>query len=121
MRYCRNCRKFTAGAPLYCQFCGRSYGVKLCPRGHRNPRASNACSECGSRDLSTPHSPQSGLSLIGIIIGCLILAALCIYAGYFAYRLFTTPDALLQLMELGLGLGLVLLVFIFAFGGRKGR
>jgi len=115
MRYCKNCRKFTAGSPAYCQFCARSYNVKLCPRGHKNPRAATACSECGSRDLSTPHARQSGMSLIGTILGLLILSALSIYAVYFAYRLVTTPDALLGLMKLGLGLALVLLVWAFAF------
>jgi RNA polymerase subunit RPABC4/transcription elongation factor Spt4 len=57
MRYCRNCRKFTAGKPAYCNFCGRSYSVKLCPRGHRNPRSADACAECGSRELRA--SPSS--------------------------------------------------------------
>lgn len=119
MRYCRNCHKFTAGRASYCQFCGRSYGVKLCPRGHRNPRAANACAECGSKELSTPHGPQSGLSLIGTIIGCVILAALSAYAMYFAYRVATTPGNLLRLMLWGFGLGLVLLVFTYAFDDRK--
>lgn len=121
MRFCRNCRKFTAGRPAYCQFCARSYGVKLCPRGHRNPRAANACSECGSKELSTPHGPQSGLSLVGTIIGCLILACLSVYAVYLAYRVVTTPENLLRVMELGFGLGLVLLVFTFAFKDKDHR
>ena len=115
MRYCNNCRKFTAGHPAYCQFCARSYNVKLCPRGHKIPRAASACATCGSRDLSTPHSRQSGISLLGTIIGLVILGTLSIFAIYFAYRLATTPDALLGLMKLGLGLGLLLLVWAFAF------
>jgi hypothetical protein len=28
--------------------------VKLCPRLHRNPRYAEVCSQCGSRELSTP-------------------------------------------------------------------
>jgi len=54
MKYCYNCNRITAGEPLYCNFCGRSYNVKLCPRAHANPRSAEACSQCGSRDLSTP-------------------------------------------------------------------
>jgi RNA polymerase subunit RPABC4/transcription elongation factor Spt4 len=54
MRYCYNCQKITPGEPRYCNFCGRSYNVKLCPRGHANSRNADICSECGSRDLSTP-------------------------------------------------------------------
>ena len=54
MKYCYNCNHITPGEPLYCNFCGRSYDVKLCPRRHVNPRRAEACSQCGSRDLSTP-------------------------------------------------------------------
>jgi hypothetical protein len=44
----------TPGDPLYCNFCGRSYDLKLCPRHHPNPRIAELCSQCGSRELSTP-------------------------------------------------------------------
>jgi len=54
MKYCYNCDRITPGAPLFCNFCGCSYDVKLCPRRHANPRTAEACSQCGSRDLSTP-------------------------------------------------------------------
>lgn len=54
MTYCYNCGRLTDGKPLYCNSCGRSYDVKLCPRGHQNPRGAECCSQCGSRDLSTP-------------------------------------------------------------------
>lgn len=54
MRYCTNCSRLTAGQPLFCNHCGRSYDVKLCPSRHVNPRTAQVCSTCGSRDLSTP-------------------------------------------------------------------
>src|SRR5579871_3599705 len=54
MKYCFNCDRITPGKPLFCSFCARSYDVKLCPRRHVNPRNAEACSQCGSRDLSTP-------------------------------------------------------------------
>src|SRR5579863_9359147 len=54
MKYCFNCSRMTPGEPLFCNSCGRSYDVKLCPRHHMNPRTAEACSQCGSRDLSTP-------------------------------------------------------------------
>jgi len=54
MKYCYNCNRITSGTPLFCNFCARSYNVKLCPRKHSNPRKAEACSQCGSRDLSTP-------------------------------------------------------------------
>jgi len=54
MKYCFGCGHTTANEPLFCNSCGRSYDAKLCPRLHINPRLAEACSQCGSRDLSTP-------------------------------------------------------------------
>src|SRR5258707_12202994 len=54
MRYFYSCNKITTGTPLFCNFCGRSSNFKLCPRLHANPRSAEDCSQCGSRDLSTP-------------------------------------------------------------------
>lgn len=60
MKYCYECGRLTAGEPLFCNFCGRSYDVKLCPHKHPNPRSAEICSQCGSRDLSTPQPKVSG-------------------------------------------------------------
>lgn len=54
MRYCHQCHRITVGEPLFCNFCGSTYNVKLCPSRHINPRSADVCSECGARDLSTP-------------------------------------------------------------------
>jgi uncharacterized membrane protein YvbJ len=54
MRYCHNCHKTTTGEPLFCHSCGSTYDAKLCPARHINPRWADVCSQCGSRDLSTP-------------------------------------------------------------------
>ena len=62
MKYCYECGRITAGVPRYCQFCGRTYDVKLCPRSHVNPRGAEVCSKCGSRELSTPQ-PKVPMSL----------------------------------------------------------
>ena len=35
--------------------------MRICSRGHRNPRGMQYCSECGSADLSTPAPPASFL------------------------------------------------------------
>jgi hypothetical protein len=59
MKYCYECGRMTPGDPLYCNFCGRSYDVKLCPRHHPNPRIAEICSQCGSRELSTPQPKVS--------------------------------------------------------------
>lgn len=57
MRYCHNCQKTTTGDPLFCHSCGSTYDAKLCPSRHINPRWAVVCSQCGSRDLSTPAPP----------------------------------------------------------------
>jgi len=54
MKYCHHCGTLTPGQPLFCGSCGRTYDVKLCSRLHMNPRRADVCSQCGSRDLSTP-------------------------------------------------------------------
>jgi|SRR5579864_2077476 hypothetical protein len=61
MKYCYSCGRETGGEPLFCNFCARSYDVKLCPKFHVNPRFAEACSQCGSRELSIPH-PKVPLS-----------------------------------------------------------
>ena len=91
MKYCANCNHLTPGEPLFCDRCGRSYDVKLCPRMHRNPRSAEVCSRCGSRDLSTPQPrvpwwapvlevlltviPGGALTIFTITLGLLLLAA----------------------------------------------
>jgi RNA polymerase subunit RPABC4/transcription elongation factor Spt4 len=54
MKFCYQCGRMTDGEPLFCNNCGRSYDVKLCPRLHANPRGAEVCARCGSRELSTP-------------------------------------------------------------------
>jgi hypothetical protein len=54
MKYCYACGHTTGGEPRFCNFCGRSYDVKLCPKLHVNTRRAQACSKCGSQDLSIP-------------------------------------------------------------------
>src|SRR5580704_8239158 len=69
MKYCFNCNHITPGMPLFCNYCGRSFDVKLCPRRHANPRTAEACSQCGSRDLSIPQPRRPGwTSLVGFLL-----------------------------------------------------
>lgn len=80
MKYCYQCGKMTAGDPLYCATCGRTYDVKLCPRQHVNPRGVAVCSKCGSRDLSTPQPKVPvGLRLLALLfrlgVGLALFAA----------------------------------------------
>src|SRR5712692_1855348 len=77
MKYCYNCDRVTVAEPLFCNFCGRSYDVKLCPRLHVNPRRTSVCSKCGSTELSTPQPRvpfwmRISLFLITLISGILL-------------------------------------------------
>jgi len=69
MKFCYSCGHATTGDPLFCVWCGRSYDVKLCRRHHVNPRYAEACSQCGSRELSTP---QPKVSLWWKVLGFLL-------------------------------------------------
>lgn len=59
MKHCYQCGRYTAGDPLFCNRCGRSYDFKLCPRLHPNPRYAEICAQCGSHELSTPQPKVS--------------------------------------------------------------
>jgi RNA polymerase subunit RPABC4/transcription elongation factor Spt4 len=80
MRHCLNCGRITAGDPLFCNVCGRSFDKKLCPRLHVNPRNSDICSRCGSRDLSTP---QPKVSVVWRFLEWLVRMALTALLGFF--------------------------------------
>jgi len=69
MRFCFNCNRITPGNPWFCNSCGRSFDWKLCPRRHINPRTAEACSQCGSRDLSTPQPRRPAWApLLGYVL-----------------------------------------------------
>ncbi len=77
MTYCFNCGKYTTGEPLFCNRCGRSFDVRLCPRLHPNPRHAEICSQCGSAELSTPQPKVSvwlraSAFLFRLLIGTLL-------------------------------------------------
>src|SRR5438045_3224033 len=85
MRRCTSCFRFHAGTPTYCSYCGRSFDVRICSRGHRNPRGVQFCADCGSADLSTPTPPPSFLHhLSGIalyLFSALTIALIVIGVG----------------------------------------
>lgn len=93
----------TAGEPLFCNFCGRSYDVKLCQRLHVNPRGAEVCSKCGSRELSTPQ-PKVPMSwrLLALLVR-LGLGLLLFYASLsLLIALLRTPQVQQWLIVLGL-------------------
>jgi len=102
MKYCYECGRMTAGEPLFCNSCGRSYDVKLCPRLHVNPRSAEVCSQCGNRELSTP---QPRVSPVWRLLGFLAKVAIALLLAYvllaFLYELFTRPETGNALVALG--------------------
>jgi hypothetical protein len=105
MKYCYQCGRVTAGKPLYCNSCGRSYNVKLCPRGHANPRSAEVCSQCGNRDLSTPQ-PRVPLHirllalLLSLLPGILLALVSPLVAILLIRELLANPQWLLALVPL---------------------
>jgi hypothetical protein len=106
MTYCYNCGHMTAGEPLFCGKCGRTYDVKLCPRLHANPRGAEVCSKCGSRELSTPQPKiPIALKLLAILVR-LALGLLLFYASLsLVIALLSSPQFQKALVALGMLLG----------------
>ncbi len=112
MQYCYNCNRVTIGEPLFCNFCGRSYNIKLCQKLHVNPRNAEACSRCGSRDLSTPQPKvpfwATFLLVVLSLIPGLVLAVFSIVAiRFFIKHFLNSPDILLALTVLQMTLGML--------------
>lgn len=112
MRYCNNCRRITPGDPLFCNFCGRSYNFKLCPRLHINPRSAEACSACGSQDLSTPQPllpfvARVAASLLQFFPGVLLLLISVLFCIAFFQVIFSNPQLLGRFLALALLLGVL--------------
>ena len=121
MRLCFSCRRVTPGAPSYCHYCGKTYNVRLCSRGHINPRSANVCSQCGSKELSTPQRKipfllKPLIFLLSHLVGIILLLSLVGFLGFFVYKLFIDPNGLLPLMCLGFLLGPLLLVWMMLPG-----
>lgn len=105
MRYCSQCQRLTAGDPLYCSHCGSTYNAKLCPARHLNPRTAEVCSECGSRDLSTP-APRHPLwlrpllLLLSLLPGVVLALVLVLIAAGLVQQVATNGQIQSQLVIL---------------------
>src|SRR5947208_15806141 len=97
MRYCHNCGRITTGQPFYCQFCGRTYDVKVCPRLHLNSRGASVCSQCGSRELSSP-APRIPfwlkplMLLLSVLPGFVLLFVSVLFVAAFVRHLLSDPS-----------------------------
>ena len=112
MKYCFNCNRVTIGDPLFCNFCGKTYNIKLCPRLHVNPRSADVCSQCGSRDLSAPQPkvPFWGrvlVVLITFVLWVVILSLTVLLVVVFLRQVFSSTDILADLIGIGIILALM--------------
>jgi hypothetical protein len=110
MRFCNHCQRMTTGEPSYCNFCGRSYDLKLCPHRHANPRTAEVCSQCGSRELSTPQPRVSLwlaplLALLSVLPGLVLLGVSILLLAGFVQTAFTNQQLLFQFLLLALMIG----------------
>src|SRR5262249_4791733 len=78
------CGRTTIGRPLFCNYCGRSYDRRICSQKHANPRTAEACSRCGTRNLSVPQ-PKVPLLWRLIAAALELLAALVVIAVSLAF------------------------------------
>jgi RNA polymerase subunit RPABC4/transcription elongation factor Spt4 len=117
MRYCNQCHRLTAGEPLYCNFCGSSFNVKLCQARHINPRSAEVCAECGSRDLSTP-APRAQfwlapmLFLLSLFPGVILTLLLVMVLVGILNAILTNQQVQMQLIVLLLILALLWFAYI---------
>jgi len=112
MRFCNQCHRITPGEPLFCNFCGRSYDSKLCPHRHPNPRNAEICSQCGSRELSTPAPRISFLAallvkLLTVLPGVVLVIVSLAFVFGFVRTLLTDQALMFQAVIAGLMLAFV--------------
>ena len=98
MKICYQCGKASAGDPLFCTKCGRTYDVRLCPRLHPNSRFAKVCSQCGSRELS---QAQPSVSFWWKVLEFLVKVAFGVLLVYLTVAGFV---ALIRMREVQSGL-----------------
>jgi len=117
MRYCFHCSRVTLGQPLFCNFCGRTYDLKLCHRLHENPREAEVCAECGSRDLTVPQPKlrlwmRPILFFLSLLPGFALLFITVVFFFVYAYALFVRRELPVRFMVMALALGLLWLLYM---------
>jgi hypothetical protein len=108
MRYCNQCHQITPGEePLFCNSCGSSFDVKLCAARHINPRNAEVCSQCGSRDFSTPAPPnpfwlRPVIWLASLFPGILLVLLSILFLIGVVNALLSSQQLRLQLVSVGI-------------------
>ena len=131
MRYCSFCRRINPGKPVHCQYCGRTFGVRICHHCREgNPREALVCRNCGSAELSETSKPLPSwlvfikvlfwifiLTLIlGIISNLQILLPLLVILGFLVLGFLYMPPAMRKLVK-----GILRYLWILIIGRRNTR
>ena len=113
MKYCPHCKRINPGRPVICHFCGRTWYVRLCPRGHENPAIAQYCGTCGSADLTETAGPRSWF-FIATKIGFLIFIGLLAYLIITAFLNILRPPDVYATLNFVVIICLSMLVFQYA-------
>lgn len=131
MKYCAFCKRINPGRPLYCQFCGRTFGARICRRCRQaNPREALVCRNCGSAELSeTSKLLPSWMVfikvlfwifiltlIIGIIRSLELLLPLFVIIGLLGLGFFFMPPAMRKVLK-----GILKYFWILIIGRRNTR
>lgn len=103
-RLCFSCFRMSPGRPQLCAYCGRSWGGRLCQKGHVSPPDAAFCSTCGSTNF---FSASPGVSIWLQLVFWIPAGAVAVY---FATSYF--PVVLTNLFKLA-RYGIIFLVPIF--------
>lgn len=114
MRYCSFCKRLNPGQPVYCQYCGRTFGVRICRHCRQaNPREALVCRNCGSGELSEVSGSLPfwmdflnilfWISILTLIIGIIsnleFLLFLLVILGLLGLGFFFMPPAVRKLVK----------------------
>lgn len=87
MKYCPYCHRINAGRPQICNYCGRTWYVRLCNRGHENSYDAQFCGTCGSADLTDTAGGTPWWSYMFRILPWSILILFIVSLGRGPYQL----------------------------------
>jgi ribosomal protein L40E len=114
MRYCAFCKRMNAGRYHHCQYCGRTFGVRICRHCREvNSREALVCKNCGSAELSETSGPLpywmvllkflSGILIFVLIMGIInnleFLLSLFVILGFFYLGFLCIPPAVRKILK----------------------
>lgn len=113
MKYCWNCQRINPGEPIFCGYCGRTFGERICSRcRHANPKENLVCQNCGNSELSEISSAPSWfkslklsfrlavlLTIIFVVSHIVLFLPLFIILGLLLVGYSLLPEALKKILS----------------------